>query len=89
MVVPSSCLTTSEAPATDQTVLDKYCISLSRGTGGGESGADACSSGQDESGHQVVFMWQAGQSERQYREAVSGAQVHRSDALHPVSLTQP
>ena len=59
------------------------------GTGGGENDADACSSGHDQSGHQVVFMWQVGQSESHYREAVSGAHVHRSAAFHPVLLTQP
>lgn len=75
-----------EAPATGGNLLDQYCSSCG-GTGDGEIDADACSSGQHESGHQVVFMWQVGQSENHYREAVSGAHVHRSDALHLVLLT--
>ena len=52
-------------------------------TGGDDSGADVGSSGQEASGHQVVFMWQAGQGEAHYREAVSGAHVHRCPALAP------
>ncbi|KAL3139857.1 hypothetical protein ABBQ38_004153 [Trebouxia sp. C0009 RCD-2024] len=45
--------------------------------GDGETDADGGSSSQDTSGHQVVFMWQVGQCEAHYREAVSGAHVHR------------
>lgn len=53
------------------------------GTGDGETDADGGSSSQDTSGHQVVFMWQVGQCEAHYREAVSGAHVHRCPALAP------
>lgn len=56
-------------------------------TGGGESEEDGGSSDQDKSGDQVVFMWQEGQHEAHYREAVSGAQVHRYPA--PPCLTTP
>ena len=68
-----------EAPA-----LAKYCLDQHRssrgGTGSGENNADACSTGQEVSAHQLVFMWQVGRPESHYREAVSGAHVHRSDS---------
>ena len=45
--------------------------------GGDERAAGASSSGKEAAGDQVVFMWQAGQAEAHYTEAVTGGQVYR------------
>ena len=48
--------------------------------GGSEGAGGASTSESDESGHKLVFMWQARQAEAHFTEAVSGAQVYRSNA---------
>ena len=56
---------------------------------GGSQGAGGASTGEsDESGHKLVFMWQARQAEAHFTEAVSGAQVFRSNAAHTTTLIQ-
>ena len=48
---------------------------------GGSQGAHGASTSEsDESGHKLVFMWQARLAEAHFTEAVSGAQVYRSTA---------
>lgn len=66
------------------TIVHADCgLGAGSNSGAGSSGqeAEASTPSQDESGHQVVFMWQARQAEAHYREAVSGAHVHRSAQL--------
>ena len=54
---------------------------------GGSQGAGGASTGEsDESGHKLVFMWQARQAEAHFTEAVTGAQVFRSNAAHTTTL---
>lgn len=48
--------------------------------GGSEGAGGASTSESDESGRKLVFMWQARQAEAHFTEAVSGAQVYRSNA---------
>ena len=48
--------------------------------GGSQGAGGASTSESDESGHKLVFMWQARQTEAHFTEAVSGAQVYRSNA---------
>ncbi|KAL0056285.1 hypothetical protein WJX82_009537 [Trebouxia sp. C0006] len=45
--------------------------------GGSQGAGGASTSESDESGHKLVFMWQARQTEAHFTEAVSGAHVYR------------
>ena len=65
------------------TVYNRKKVSKLGLAGGSQGAGGASTSESDESGHKLVFMWQARQTEAHFTEAVSGAQVYRSNAPLP------
>ena len=81
--LPLNCGLYSTVHAFTRTTYQTGCLAGSK-----EVEPEASMSGSDESGQQLVFIWQAGQPEAHYTEAVSGAQVYRSTTTPLVFHTQ-